>query len=488
MNIRTSASTSAAIRVRLSPSDRVTVAATVTGSHWATACPGLKSGAGWYRISAINGRSVSSLYGLSALYGATGVLTSVPAPAATAPAPTATPTPIGASTTFYGRGWGHGVGLSQYGARGRALAGQSAAEILAHYYIGTTIGTMTAGTQIRVLLLDNFGGTASGPLTIVGRGGAWGIVGNSTSYPADARLRLYLPTDASSTWRLVVDDATGKVLSDGPAPADLTVEPRDPGTVLQLVSKPSSYDEYRGTLRAILGPGTADVVNQLPLEDYLRGVVPAEMPSAWPVEARIAQTIAARSYAAYRLRPGVSTFDVYDDTRSQVYLGVRAETGPSDAVVASTALQVLRSGSAIANALFHSTAGGATENNENVFVSPTGARVAGPVSYLRGSSDRNAAGVSYDAAAPYATWHTASYSRAALSAIFGADPRTNVGSLTALDLHDRGVSGRLISVTLIGSLGSKTVSGDVFVNAFNGGRQPTDPMMLSSLVDVAPIP
>ena len=93
VNIRTSASTSAAIRVRLSPSDRVTVAATVTGSHWATACPGLKSGAGWYRISAINGRSVSSLYGLSALYGATGVLTSVPAPAATAPAPTATPAP-----------------------------------------------------------------------------------------------------------------------------------------------------------------------------------------------------------------------------------------------------------------------------------------------------------------------------------------------------------------------------------------------------------
>ncbi len=175
-------------------------------------------------------------------------------------------------------------------------------------------------------------------------------------------------------------------------------------------------------------------------------------------------------------------------TRPPVSRGGRAETGPSDAVVASTALQVLRSGSAIANALFHSTAGGATENNENVFVSPTGARVAGPVSYLRGSSDRNAAGVSYDAAAPYATWHTASYSRAALSAIFGADPRTNVGSLTALDLHERGVSGRLISVTLVGSLGSKTVSGDVFVNAFNGGRQPADPMMLSSLVDVAPIP
>ena len=112
---------------------------------------------------------------------------------------------------------------------------------------------------------------------------------------------------------------------------------------------------------------------------------------------------------------------------------------------------MLRSGSAIANALFHSTGGGATEHNENVFVSATGAKVAGAVSYLRGASDRDAAGVPYDKDAPYATWKTATYTRAQLSAIFGADGRTNVGTLTALDLRNRGVSGRLISVTLVGS-------------------------------------
>ena len=54
------------------------------------------------------------------------------------------------------------------------------------------------------------------------------------------------------------------------------------------------------------------------------------------------------------------------------------------------------------------------------------------------------------------------YTRVQLSAWFDADPRTNVGDLTALDLRDRGVSGRLISVTLIGSKGRRTVSGDVF--------------------------
>jgi stage II sporulation protein D len=255
-----------------------------------------------------------------------------------------------------------------------------------------------------------------------------------------------------------------------------------------LYSKPSSYDLYRGTLRAILGSTTADVINELDLEDYLRGVVPAEMPSSWPLEARLAQTIAARSYAAYRLRPGMSTFDVYDDTRSQVYQGVRRESDASDAAVASTASQVLRSGSSIANALFHSTGGGATENNENVFVSSSGAKVAGAVSYLRGSPDRDPTGAAYDAAAPYATWQTSAYSAAALTAIFNADSRTSVGTLTGLDLRDRGVSGRLISVTLVGSAGTKKVSGDVFVVVFNAGRAAGDPPLRSTLLDLAPIP
>ncbi len=505
VNVRAAASTSAAIRVRLGPSDSVTVVATVTGSRWSATCPTAKSGSGWYRISAVNGRSVSSLYGVSSIYAATGVLTAAPAPAPAAPAlapaatPSATPAPapaatpsattLGASTTFYGRGFGHGVGLSQYGARGRALAGQTAAEILAHYYPGTTIGSMAAGAQIRVLLLDNVAVTPTTPLVIFGRGGTWGIRGDATAYPADARLRVFAPIGGTgAAWHMVVDDASGTVLVDAPAPSDLTIEPRAAGTTLQLFSKPSLFDLYRGTLRVILATSTAGVVNQVSLEDYLRGVVPAEMPSGWPLEARIAQTIATRSYAAYRLLQGSSTFDAYDDTRSQVYLGVRTETAASDAVVASTASRVLLSGSSIANALFHSADGGATENNENVFVSSSGARVAGLVSYLRGSSDRDPTGASYDAASPFATWQTSAYSPAALSAIFGADPRTSVGSLTALDLHDRGVSGRLVSVTLIGSSGTRTVSGDVFVAAFNAGRPAADPMMRGSLVDLAPIP
>jgi peptidoglycan hydrolase-like amidase len=110
------------------------------------------------------------------------------------------------------------------------------------------------------------------------------------------------------------------------------------------------------------------------------------------------------------------------------------------------------------------------------------------VPYLRGSSDRDLKGVPYDAGSPYATWKTKAYTRSQLSAIFAADARTNVGTLTALDLRKRGVSGRLIAVTLIGSAGRKTVSGNVFVAVFNAHRPSADPVLRTSLFDVAPIP
>jgi peptidoglycan hydrolase-like amidase len=150
---------------------------------------------------------------------------------------------------------------------------------------------------------------------------------------------------------------------------------------------------------------------------------------------------------------------------------------------------VLMSGTAVANTLYHSCGGGATENNENVFVSSTGAIVSSPVSYLRGSADRAPNGSSYDVASPYDTWQTATYSLAQIQAIFAADTRTNVGTLVAIDISHRGVSGRLISVTLIGANGTtKQVSGDVFVSAFNLHRPLGDLPLRGSLLDLAPIP
>ncbi|HYN48557.1 MAG TPA: SpoIID/LytB domain-containing protein, partial [Candidatus Nanopelagicales bacterium] len=354
---------------------------------------------------------------------------------------------------------------------------------------GTTMGSLPEGASIRVLLLDNHAPSAASPLTVYGRGAAWTIGGVAATFPADARLRLVPTTTGTTTrWRAVVDTAAGTILYDAPAPTDLRVQGTTAATTLQLPARSSTAGTFRGTLRILMSGATADVVNELTVESYLRGVVPAEMPSSWPVAARTAQTIAARSYAGARLRPGTSTFDVYDDTRSQVYRGVRGETAAADAVIADTVNMVLHDGTAVAGALFHSTGGGATEHNENVYVSATGARVATPVSYLRGSADRDANGGAYDAASPYATWQTNPYSLAQLSAIFAADSRTNAGTLVSLDMRDRGVSGRLVSVTLVGSAGVKTVSGGVFVAVFNARRPAGDPLARSTLLDVAPIP
>ena len=400
------------------------------------------------------------------------------------------PIPLHGPITFHGRGWGHGVGLSQYGTRGRALAGQDVATILAHYYQGTTLGSIDVATPIRVRVLSSWTASASAPLVMHGRSGPWTVDGIATTFPADAVLRLIPTVGASSvTWRLTVTASGGQVLHDAASTGSFRVRPASDASRLQLDSRPSSYDRYRGVLRVMGGTAapSVTVVNELALETYLRGVVPAEMPSSWPVVALQAQSIVARGYAARRLRPGESYYDVTDDTSSQVYLGVLGEKAPTDAAIAATAGQVLKSGSTIALTVFCSTAGGATEHNENSFVSSTGAKVAGPVSYLRGVSDRAPDGTSYDAGSPYATWSTGTYTVTQLSGWFAADSRTNVGSLTHLDLRDRGVSGRLISVTLIGSAGTKKVSGDVFRAVFNAARPAGSPMFRSNLFDLRPI-
>ncbi len=376
--------------------------------------------------------------------------------------------------------------MSQYGARGRALAGQDATTILAHYYQGTTLGTTNPLRAVRILVLHGFKPTTSVPLRLYGRGGSWTIDGIARVFPAGARL---LVTRSATGFRIVVRSAAGVTLLSRTTAADLRVRPTDPTAGrIQVWSKPGSYDTTAGS--SVSGPRrpASTRSTRLGLDAYLLGVVPAEMPAGWPAEALKAQAIACRSYAARRLHPRTGTFDLYDDTRTQVYRGSLGERPATTAAVGATAGQVVRSGTAIANTLYHSTGGGATENNENVFVSSTGAILAGPVSYLRGSVDRAPDGTAYDAAAPRAVWKTAGYTMDQLTTVFAADPRTNVGSLTGLGLSRVGVSGRLISVTFTGSLGAKTVSGDVFRAVFNRYTPTADPYMWSTLVSTSPIP
>ncbi|MEO5965432.1 MAG: SpoIID/LytB domain-containing protein [Candidatus Limnocylindrales bacterium] len=385
------------------------------------------------------------------------------------------------------------MGLNQYGARGRALAGQTASQILAAYFKGTTSATVSSATLVRVLVLAGFNAVSSAPLVIHGRLTDWTIDGVATTFPKDAVAKLWRTTtsvDGVSTtaWRLRVYGTDGtRLLYGGTVSGSTTFRGTTTSTRLQLDSKPSSYDTYRGTLRVILGASSATVVNALALDTYLRGVVPVEMPSSWPTEALRAQAVAARSYAYRRLHAGSGSFDVYDDTRSQVYRGVEAERSTTNTLLAASPGKILKYGTSVVNAFFFSTGGGSTENNEYVFVSSTGS-VGTPMSYLRGIPDRRPDGTAYDTAAPYYAWSTSSLTRAQLSATFKADARTNVGDLTKLDLTRRGVSGRLYRVTLYGSAGSKTVSVEVFRAVYNAHLPAGTNPLRGTLFDTRPLP
>jgi SpoIID/LytB domain protein len=404
-----------------------------------------------------------------------------------------TATTLGSSVRFYGLGYGHGVGMSQYGARGRALEGQTAEQILAAYYKGATLSTTSATRTVRVLVLTGFPAPSTSPLVLAGRGGTWGLTGTDKVFPANARLRAWRTTAkvdgvATTTWRVKVTASDGTLLHSAVVTGHPYLRPLQPSSYLEVVSKPSSYDTYRGSLRLVLGASSASVVNHLALDTYLRGVVPMEMPASWPREALRAQTIAARSYAVKELNSDTGKYDMFDDTRSQVYRGIEGEKAATNALIAAEPGAVIRYGTTIIKAFFFSTGGGATENNEYVFVSSSGTPGTARVAWLRGITDRSGYGVPYDAAAPYFDWSTTSLSRDTLSAMFAKDSRTNTGSLQKLDLRRRGVSGRLYQVVLIGSNGTRTVSADVFRSVYNAYRPSGTALLRSNLFDTRPIP
>ncbi len=418
------------------------------------------------------------------LLGAAIVMGGSPALALADDTPVAGPTPIAGTVTFFGRGYGHGIGLSQYGARGRALAGQDAATILAHYYAGTTLGTIDPATPVRVLIRSGFRPTTTNPARVFGRGGPWTIDGLPDVFPADGWIDL---SRSSLGWQVAVGAPDGSILMTLPL-AGIRVRPAAPETRFQVPFKSAVYNTYRGAIRLIGGISAVTAINEIGMDEYLLGVVPMEMPATWPIEAIRAQTIAARTYAAKRLRPSFGTWDVYDDTRSQLYRGVLAEKPAASQAILGTAGQVVMIGATLANTPFHATGGGATENNENVYVRWDGTIVVKPVAELRGSDDRAPDGTPFDALSPAATWQTATYSVDQLSAFMAADARTSVGTITALDLSNRGVSGRLISITLYGTTGTKTVSANLFRAIFNAQRPPGHPTLRSTLFALAPIP
>lgn len=252
----------------------------------------------------------------------------------------------GALFLVSGHGYGHGVGMGQWGAQGYAQQGDAYDQILAAYYPGTTLGQTTA-TSIRVLLADGkkkLTVSSGKPITVEDADGV--------DYTLAAGSTVLTPA-----LKLAVDGGAAQTLTP-----PLTLSP-SPGSLLELGRR------YRGQLVVDVLNGKLRAIDVLPLEQYLYGVVPAEMPSAWLPAALQAQAVAARSYALAN-RQAAAPFDVYADGRSQAYLGASVETPAAKAAVDMTAGQVLLYEGDVADTLFSSSTGGRTQSAADAFGAP----------------------------------------------------------------------------------------------------------------------
>lgn len=211
---------------------------------------------------------------------------------------------------------------------------------------------------------------------------------------------------------------------------------------------------YRGGLTLRANNGKMMVINSVPLEDYLYGVVPQEVVPSWPAAALEAQAVAARTYALHTMEENKGKlYDVSTSTDHQVYNGVSGETQATTNAVNKTKGMVMLYNQRPINALFHSDGGGYTEDSVNVWGSD--------VPYLKGVKD-------FSTGTSTSNW-TVTTSRQALESKLNAASK-GVGKLKSIQLtplgkpgqqtSDRGVSGRIKSATFIGTSGKTTVDGD----------------------------
>jgi stage II sporulation protein D len=197
---------------------------------------------------------------------------------------------------------------------------------------------------------------------------------------------------------------------------------------------------YRGDIEVRVDGRGVTAINEIDMDSYLRGVVAGEMPSSWPLEALKVQAVAARTYAL-ATRKTVGAFDQYPDTRSQVYRGVTGESVRSDAAVSDTAGRIVTYDGVPAVTYYFSTSGGHTENVEFSFVGS----LSKP--WLVGVPDP------YDTQSPYHRWQV-SFSASRLDRALRAP-----GAFKRLKVLQRGVSPRVVRAQVIGSAGSRTLTG-----------------------------
>lgn len=334
----------------------------------------------------------------------------------------------GVSWVVHGRGFGHGVGMSAYGAYGYALHGKGYRFILGHYYTGASLGTVEKPRVVRVLLDITSGDVGFSRAT------------SACGERLDPK-RSYEAHRVGSSVRL--RSSGGKPL----ARCGDRLRAAGNGTI-----EIAGLGAYRGALETMpteSDSGSLNVVNALALEQYVKGVMPNEVPPSWPLAELKAQAVAVRSIAISG-DVGGNGFDLYSDTRSQVYKGLESEYASTNEAVDATRGQVVVYEGQVAETLYSACSGGHTESAVNVFGTA--------VPYLVGVPDP------YDSYCPLHTW-TLKFSGPEISSRLGAYLD---GRLKQVVITKRGVSPRIITAKLIGTGGVTAVTGSELEVALGG--------------------
>jgi stage II sporulation protein D len=369
--------------------------------------------------------------------------------------------PANGTFRISGHGWGHGHGMSQWGAQGAATLGKRYTEILARYYPGTTLSTVPTSTRIRVQLSRD----TDGDLRVRAAAGLQVANGKRSQVLPGA-----IGGKAVSTWRvrrsgvrLVLEYAASgwKPATFRGAPASFTgaVVFRAAAGHVRMVYPAGDQRDYRGELRAVVAGGRFYSLDVLRLEDYLRSVLPVEMSPNWQPEALKAQAVAARTYSLWKLAQAQKAgkpYDICDSTSCQVYAGLRAygstgkltrayEAKGTDAAVTATAGRAL------------------TYRGEYVFAefsaSNGGYSTAGDKPYLRIARDP------WDGAVPNPVhaWRTTVTAGQVEKAYPAVGSLRRIRVLTRDGYGEWG--GRILTLRVEGTARSATVTGAAFQNA-----------------------
>lgn len=374
------------------------------------------------------------------------------------------PASAASSFTFYGSGYGHGLGMSQWGAYGLAQMGWPHAKIIRHFFKGVaverpgdlpeririglasarkTVHLTAQGGSVR-LWTDKPGGN---PVGTIGAGQTWKVIAKGNSY--------------------AVKDQSGALVGGhrwGSPSKHLFVSYKA-GARVFIPEADSIWGQgfpyARGTLEFNLyscgGSGCYErLIARLTLEDYLLGL--GEMPSSWPMDALRAQVVAARAYAVYAMRryglDPACNCHLEDGAGDQVYVGYKKELETDGnrwvSAVHDTAGQVPTHNGQVIQAFFAASDGGHSENVEDVW---WGGNDAYAIPYLRGVCDPGES----TSANPHTNW-SVTFSAAAVTSKLSYKTGS-IGTVTGFKNIQRGVSGRIVTVTVQGATGSATIKG-----------------------------